>query len=121
MSQEPHVIVPEHVPPVALAELDEGQQQKLDTIAHHVRGILSALGLPFLARASWLLPIGLAVVLIAILGVAWTTLEQRQPWPLALTDMLPLIRNANPPNMRFSVTPGSDATSVRIRSASSSS
>src|SRR6476661_5348813 len=46
MSQEPpHVIVPEHVPPVALSELDDAHQQKLDTIAHHVRGILSALGL----------------------------------------------------------------------------
>jgi GTP cyclohydrolase IA len=42
---EPEVIVPGHVPPAALAELDPGQQRKLDTVAHHVRGILSALGL----------------------------------------------------------------------------
>src|SRR5258708_34840116 len=45
MSQEPHVIVPEHVPPVALTELDEAQQRKLDTVARHVRGLLAALGL----------------------------------------------------------------------------
>jgi GTP cyclohydrolase I len=45
MSREPEVIVPEHVPPVALTELDDLQQQKLDRVAHHVRGILSALGL----------------------------------------------------------------------------
>ncbi len=45
MSQEPEVIVPGHVPPVALAELNDAQQGKLATIAHHVRGILTALGL----------------------------------------------------------------------------
>jgi GTP cyclohydrolase I len=45
MSQEPEVIVPGHVPPVALAELDDAQQGKLDTIARHVRGILTTLGL----------------------------------------------------------------------------
>jgi GTP cyclohydrolase I len=45
MSQEPEVIVPGHVPPVALAELDDAQQGKLDTIAGHVRGILTTLGL----------------------------------------------------------------------------
>src|ERR1700704_1880059 len=45
MSQEPHVIVPEHVPPVALTELDEAQQRKVETVALHVRGILAALGL----------------------------------------------------------------------------
>jgi GTP cyclohydrolase IA len=42
---EPEVIVPGHVPPAALAELDEEQQRKLDVVAHHVRGILTALGL----------------------------------------------------------------------------
>jgi GTP cyclohydrolase IA len=42
---EPEVIVPGHVPPAALAELDEAQQRKLDVVAHHVRGILTALGL----------------------------------------------------------------------------
>ena len=45
MSQEPHVLVPGHLPPAALAELDEAQQRKVETVAHHVRGILSALGL----------------------------------------------------------------------------
>jgi GTP cyclohydrolase I len=45
MSEEPHVIVPEHMPPVALTELDEVQQRKVETIAHHVRGIIAALGL----------------------------------------------------------------------------
>jgi len=34
-----------HVPPVALADLDPAQQEKLDRVAHHVRGILTALGL----------------------------------------------------------------------------
>lgn len=45
MHHEPDVIVPGHVPAIALAELDEGQQPKLDRIAHHVRGIITALGL----------------------------------------------------------------------------
>ena len=45
MSQEPEVIVPGHMPPIAMTELDDAQQGKLATIAHHVRGILTALGL----------------------------------------------------------------------------
>lgn len=45
MSHDPEVIIPGHVPPVALTELDGEQQQKLDRVAHHVRGILTALGL----------------------------------------------------------------------------
>ena len=45
MSHDPEVIVPGHVPPIALAELDGVEQSKLATIAHHVRGILTALGL----------------------------------------------------------------------------
>jgi GTP cyclohydrolase I len=45
MSEEPHVIVPGHLPPVALTELDEAQQRKVETVALHVRGILAALGL----------------------------------------------------------------------------
>ena len=45
MSHDPEVIVPGHVPPIALAELDGAEQTKLSTIAHHVRGILTALGL----------------------------------------------------------------------------
>ena len=45
MSQDPDVIVPSHLPPVALAELDLEQQQKVEQIAGHVRGILTALGL----------------------------------------------------------------------------
>ena len=45
MSQEPEVIVPGHVPPIALTELNGEQQGKLATISHHVRGILAALGL----------------------------------------------------------------------------
>lgn len=45
MSHDPEVTVPGHVPPIALAELDGDQQTKLATIAHHVRGILTALGL----------------------------------------------------------------------------
>jgi GTP cyclohydrolase I len=45
MSHEPEVIVPGHVPPIAMTELNDEQQGKLATIAHHVRGILVALGL----------------------------------------------------------------------------
>ena len=45
MSQDPEIIVPDHMPPVALAELGLDQQQKVEKIAGHVRGILSALGL----------------------------------------------------------------------------
>lgn len=45
MSHESDVIVPEHVPPVAMAELDEQEQGKLAVVAHHVRGMLGALGL----------------------------------------------------------------------------
>src|SRR5215203_4826690 len=45
MDQDPEVIVPDHMPPVALAELGLDQQQKVEKIAGHVRGILSALGL----------------------------------------------------------------------------
>ncbi|HEX7181010.1 MAG TPA: GTP cyclohydrolase I FolE [Thermoanaerobaculia bacterium] len=45
MSHDPEVIISGHVPPVALTELDGEQQQKLDRVAHHVRGLLTALGL----------------------------------------------------------------------------
>jgi GTP cyclohydrolase I len=44
-SHEPEVIVPGHIPPIAMTELDDAQAGKLATIAHHVRGILTALGL----------------------------------------------------------------------------
>jgi GTP cyclohydrolase I len=42
---EPEVIVPEHVPAAALADLDEAQRGKIEVLAHHVRGILTTLGL----------------------------------------------------------------------------
>jgi GTP cyclohydrolase I len=45
MSHDPEVIVPAHVPPVALSELDSAEQQKLERVAYHVRGILTNLGL----------------------------------------------------------------------------
>ncbi len=45
MSQEPEVIVPGHIPPIAMTDLDDAQQNKVAAIAHHVRGILTALGL----------------------------------------------------------------------------
>lgn len=45
MDHEPDVIVPGHVPAIALAELEGEQRKKLDQIAHHVRGILTSLGL----------------------------------------------------------------------------
>jgi GTP cyclohydrolase IA len=45
MSKQPEVIVPNHVPPIAMTELDDEQQRKLTAISHHVRGILTALGL----------------------------------------------------------------------------
>jgi GTP cyclohydrolase IA len=44
-SHEPEVIVPGHIPPIAMTELDDAQAGKLAAIAHHVRGILTALGL----------------------------------------------------------------------------
>src|SRR3984885_10075601 len=43
----------------------------------------------------------------------------RPPCPLTATDMLPLIRNARPPNIRFSSTPRSRPNSSRIGSARS--
>src|SRR6476620_731749 len=45
MSQDPEVLIPGHLSEVDLSELDAGQQQKLERIAHHVRGILVHLGL----------------------------------------------------------------------------
>jgi GTP cyclohydrolase I len=45
MSQDPDIIVPQHVPPVALTELGREQQLKVEQIARHVRGILTTLGL----------------------------------------------------------------------------
>jgi GTP cyclohydrolase I len=45
MSHEPEVIVPGHVPPIAMTEMNAEQQGRLATISHHVRGILTALGL----------------------------------------------------------------------------
>jgi GTP cyclohydrolase IA len=44
-SHDPEVIVPGHIPAIAMSELDDAQAGKLATIAHHVRGILTALGL----------------------------------------------------------------------------
>lgn len=44
-SHEPEVIVPGHVPPIAMTDLNDAQQNKVAMIAHHVRGILTALGL----------------------------------------------------------------------------
>ena len=47
---EPEVIVPEQLvpdqdPAAALADLDEEQSRKVEVLAHHVRGILTTLGL----------------------------------------------------------------------------
>src|SRR3954447_5234915 len=50
-----------------------------------------------------------------------STRTMRPPWPLAATDMLPPIRNASPPNIFFSTTPSSSASSSRMRFARSSS
>jgi GTP cyclohydrolase I len=44
-SHEPEVTVPGHIPAIAMSELDDAQAARLATIAHHVRGILTALGL----------------------------------------------------------------------------
>jgi GTP cyclohydrolase I len=41
---DPKVTVPDHIPVTALAELGEAEQRKLDTLAHHVRGLLTTLG-----------------------------------------------------------------------------
>jgi GTP cyclohydrolase IA len=45
MSHDPEVTLPVHVPAVALTGFDAAQQDKLDRIAYHVRGILTNLGL----------------------------------------------------------------------------
>jgi len=45
MSQDPEILIPGHLSEVDLSELDTGQQEKLERIAHHVRGILAHLGL----------------------------------------------------------------------------
>jgi GTP cyclohydrolase I len=45
MSHDPNVIVPDHLPAIAMSELDEQDQRKLAAVAHHVRGILTTLGL----------------------------------------------------------------------------
>ncbi|HKH43400.1 MAG TPA: GTP cyclohydrolase I FolE [Thermoanaerobaculia bacterium] len=45
MDHDPEIIVPPHMPPVALAELGVEQQRKVEQIAGHVRGILTTLGL----------------------------------------------------------------------------
>ncbi|HYU34738.1 MAG TPA: GTP cyclohydrolase I FolE [Thermoanaerobaculia bacterium] len=45
MSHDQDIITAPHVPPVALAELGADQQRKVEEIARHVRGILTALGL----------------------------------------------------------------------------
>jgi hypothetical protein len=50
-----------------------------------------------------------------------STRTNRPPWPLAATAILPPIRNASPPNIFFSLSPGSSAIMSRMRSASSSS
>ncbi len=43
MARETDLVL--HAPPIALADLDGREQEKLDKIAHHVRGILTVLGL----------------------------------------------------------------------------
>jgi len=45
MSHDPEILIPGHLPPAALAGLDPAAQEKLEKIAHHVRGILVSLGL----------------------------------------------------------------------------
>src|ERR1039458_1459478 len=52
---------------------------------------------------------------------AESTRSSRPPRPLTVTDMLPLIRKARPPNVRCSATPSSIRTSSRILFARSSS
>jgi GTP cyclohydrolase IA len=43
MPSDPDLLL--HAPPIALADLDARDQERLDRVAHHVRGILQALGL----------------------------------------------------------------------------
>jgi GTP cyclohydrolase I len=45
MSHDPDAGIPAYLPGVALSELESLQQEKIDRIAHHVRGILADLGL----------------------------------------------------------------------------
>ncbi len=52
---------------------------------------------------------------------AGSTRTSAPPSPLAAIAMCPSTRNANPPNIRFSVTPGTPESASRMRSASSTS
>jgi MerC mercury resistance protein len=48
-------------------------------------GLLSALGLGFLVRSTVLEPLLISTLLIGLGSIVWSTLRQRNPWPLALT------------------------------------
>ncbi len=48
-------------------------------------GLLSALGLGFLVRSAVLEPILISTLLVGLVSIVWSTLEHRNPWPLALT------------------------------------
>src|SRR3954453_1407266 len=45
MSDEPEILVARHVPAIAVAEPVGSPEEQIATLAHHVRGILSTLGL----------------------------------------------------------------------------
>ena len=78
---------------------------------HHQPGI----GRPPISATSAL------VVSVSASDSAGSTRTITPPLPLAATAMLPPMRKARPPNIFFSVSPGSSATSARMRSASRSS
>ena len=48
-------------------------------------GLFSALGLGFLVRSQVLEPLLLSTLLLGLASIAWSALEHRNPWPLALT------------------------------------
>jgi len=48
-------------------------------------GLLSALGLGFLVQSTVLEPLLIAALLIGLASIVWSTVDHRNPWPLALT------------------------------------
>ncbi len=48
-------------------------------------GLLSAFGLGFLVRSTVLEPLLISTLFIGLASIVWSTLEHRNPWPLALT------------------------------------
>jgi mercuric ion transport protein len=48
-------------------------------------GLFSALGLGFLVRSTVLEPLLISTLFLGLASIIWSTLQHRNPWPLALT------------------------------------